>query len=285
MLASTCCIVVAARDDNDLGPDNDNLGPDNRNCWEEDDCFDDLSIDDDDEVEGESSVADRGETSPGLFIKSWNAIYGFGKTVVTTVYNISTEALEDIADILRIILNEEAYNMFVSAGQSFVDSVINKDNLLGMTFSAASKTVLSFSLLLMVLLLNYILCGYLSVLTIVAFDGFVFLIHGIFGPVFIARRIIDFGSWVYYILKWMITYPYLFAFILVSIFIFSCCWPCIRRILCPRRFRSTSDIIHEMDRRLISMERRLENMEGMLKTINRYIAQNNQAQNNARNQQ
>ena len=154
------------------------------------------------------------------------------------------------------------------------------DNLFGMTFSAATKTVLSFSILLIVILLNYILHGYLSVLTIVAFDGFVFLIHGIFGPVFIANRIIDFGSWIYYILKWMITYPYVFAFILVSMFIFSCCWPCIRRILCPRRFRSTSDIIHEMDRRLISMERRLENMEGMLKTINRYIVQNNQAQNN-----
>ena len=123
LLASTCCIVVAARDDNDLGPDNDNLGPDNRNCWEED-CFDDLNVDD--EVEGESSVADRGQTSPSLFRKSWNAIYGFGKTVATTVYNISTEALEDIADILKVVLNEEAYNMFVSAGQSFVDSVINK---------------------------------------------------------------------------------------------------------------------------------------------------------------
>ena len=120
LLASTCCILVGARDDNDLGPDNGN-------CWEED-CFDDLSIDDDDDddVEGESSVADRGETSPGLFRKSWNAIYGFGKTVATTVYNISTEALEDIADILKIVLNEEAYNMFVSAGQSFVDSVMDK---------------------------------------------------------------------------------------------------------------------------------------------------------------
>ena len=154
------------------------------------------------------------------------------------------------------------------------------DNLFGLTISAATKTVLSVSILLVVILLNYILSGYLSLLTIVAFDGFVFLIHGIFGPVFITRRVIDFCSWVYYILKWMITYPYWFAFILVSMFIFSCCWPCIRKILCPRRFRSTSDIIHEMDRRLISMERRLENMERMLTTINRYIAQNNQAQNN-----
>ena len=90
---------------------------------------DELEIDDleiDEEVE-ERELADRGETRPGLFRRLTNGALDLAssaaKTVYDTVYKLSSEALDDIANIMRTVLNETVYGMFAETGEGILDTV------------------------------------------------------------------------------------------------------------------------------------------------------------------
>lgn len=121
------------------------------------------------------------------------------------------------------------------------------------------------AILIVCILLNYILASYISLLRLLAFDCTIILLHGIFGPVYIATGFISLCSLTWQTVKWMITYPYLFSVGIVSLFILSCLWPYIRRrIYC---FRTTADIVYDIEYRLTRIEDNMEEREIQLDRI------------------
>ncbi len=54
----------------------------------------------------------------------WNAT----KKIANDVYNATVETLEDIEEIVRMVLNEEAFNMFVSALSTFQTNLMSSGN-------------------------------------------------------------------------------------------------------------------------------------------------------------
>lgn len=121
------------------------------------------------------------------------------------------------------------------------------------------------AILIACILLNYILASYISLLTLLAFDCTILLLHGIFGPVYIATGFLSLCSLIWQAVKWMITYPYLFSTVIVLLFILSCLWPCIRRR--TKYFRTTADIVYDIECRLTRMEDNMRKRETQLNKI------------------
>ena len=135
---------------------------------------------------------------------------------------------------------------------SYYNVTFIADNVL----TSVGSTILSVSILVAMLFLNYLLFSYISLLVLLALDGALFLLHGIYGPVVIGKWFIVLCGIIYELLKWIIQYPYLFSAGIVFIFAFSCIWPCIRRRLwCCK---TSDDRICDMDERLITLKDRLE---------------------------
>ena len=115
------------------------------------------------------------------------------------------------------------------------------------------------AILIACILLNYKLASYISLLTLLAFDCTILLLHGIFGPVYIATGFLSLCSLIWQTVKWMITYPYPFSTGIVLLFIFSCLWPWIRRR--TNYFRTTSDIVYDIEDRLTKIEYNMKKKE------------------------
>ena len=121
------------------------------------------------------------------------------------------------------------------------------------------------AILIACILLNYILASYISLLTLLAFDCTILLLHGIFGPVYIATGFLSLCSLIWQTVKWMIAYPYLFSTGIVLLFILSCLWPCIRRR--TKYFRNTFDIVYDIEARLNTMKKDMKKRETQLDRI------------------
>ena len=141
-----------------------------------------------------------------------------------------------------------------------------------MALSKLEQTVLSVSILLLVIVLNYIFSGTFPLFALLAFDCSVLLVHKIFGPAFIAECIIDSVIHIYHYLSWMVNHPYLFSIIIIVLYLSSFCWPCIRYYCCHPWFRTTSDVIYSVEERLIGLEERTERMEIMLRSVCNSVA-------------
>ena len=127
----------------ELGPpENDKGYCSTDNCIYDDEEDDEpIAMDDDDE--SNSTQSDNDETVEGneqesadflsekkkSSLGNWNPIsmaWEATKQAVNGVYNMSVEALKDIEEIFRFVLNEEAYNMFSSALETFTSSLMKK---------------------------------------------------------------------------------------------------------------------------------------------------------------
>jgi hypothetical protein len=112
---------VTVTHDRDLGP------RDNAGYSFEQDCPKDTSeitghLSDNQQKQKEEGVhvnhdvLDRGETGlSGIFAKQWRYFRDTAQAAFNTVYNISKEALGDIENLLKKILNQEAFNMLTIA--------------------------------------------------------------------------------------------------------------------------------------------------------------------------
>ena len=107
----------------------DKLGPDaeEKYCLS-DACDRDIENDDDAiQIDEEGELADRGETHPSLFTRFKNGalgvVSGAANTVYNTVYKLSSDVLEDIANIVQTVFNETAYGLFADAGETILDTI------------------------------------------------------------------------------------------------------------------------------------------------------------------
>lgn len=142
--------------------------------------------------------------------------------------------------------------------------------------------MLSVTILLLVIVLNYIFSGTFSLLLLLVFDCSLLLLHGLVGPNPIAEFIIDFFIYAFTFLSWAISHPYGFAITVVVLFLFhcvvKCTWPYIRRTFCARSFRTDSDIIRDLEDRIGHLEetintidQRTRNMKELLKDIHTQV--------------
>ena len=143
------------------------------------------------------------------------------------------------------------------------------------------KKMLSWSILVVVLLLNYMLFHYFSLVNVLIFDIILYVLHHIYGPVTVVEWFITLCAMVYELLKWTISNPNLSVIGLSSfialMFFKTCIWPFIRRDRLygiPSRELKLLDTVTQLgvigiivDRRLQDMERQMERMEQKLVNI------------------
>ena len=87
---------------------------------------DELLFDDEDVSDGDKStddVAKRHDSFMDNFRKPLKYIWRATKKVANDAYNATVETLQDVGEILRTVLNEEAYNMFFSAAETLQANV------------------------------------------------------------------------------------------------------------------------------------------------------------------
>ena len=112
-------LVISCKEASNLGPQR------TRDQSDSDICPDPQQQGEKEKKEGEHDLKDRGETRPSLFGKLGYNFKKAAKAVVNTVYNLSAETLENIAKIIRAVLNEESYNLFLKAGQGVLNTVFD----------------------------------------------------------------------------------------------------------------------------------------------------------------
>ena len=105
-----------------LGPDDDWEHCYSGDCGHGDNTEDELEIEDL-EIEEEGELADRGETRPSLFSRFTNLASNTAKAVYSTVYKLSSEVLDDIARIVKTVLNETVYGIFAETGEGILDTI------------------------------------------------------------------------------------------------------------------------------------------------------------------
>ena len=136
------------------------------------------------------------------------------------------------------------------------------DNIL----TGIGKKMLSWSILVVVLLLNYMLFHYFSLVNVLIFDIILYVLHHIYGPVTVVEWFITLCAMVYELLKWTISNPNLSVIGLSSfialMFFKTCIWHFIRR-----------DRLYGIDRRLQDMERQMERMEQNIVNIEKLLHQ------------
>ncbi len=151
--------------------------------------------------------------------------------------------------------------------------------------------MLSVSILLLAILLNYIFSWFISIGRLLLLDCVLFLIHGLLGPVAIANVVIDSVIYIYSFFTWMISYPFTFCITVVVLFLlsymFGYIWSSIRRIYCPAIFRTDSDILYDLEKRskylektMKALEARTAKMEHMLKAIHDQLVNDKKTQQN-----
>lgn len=112
-----------------IGPDEDEYCS-TGNCLYDDDDGNDTELNDESgDGGGDTSTTDDIAKRPSSYMDKirspFRFIWNTGKVVADKVYNATVETIEDIAEILRIVLNEEAFNMVTSAAGTLVDNVIS----------------------------------------------------------------------------------------------------------------------------------------------------------------
>ena len=85
---------------------------------------DELSKDDENIENTHDEVAKRHPSYLDKIRNPFRLIWTATKQAADSVYNATADALEDIADVVRMVVNEEAYNMFVSAIGTFQSNVV-----------------------------------------------------------------------------------------------------------------------------------------------------------------
>ena len=83
--------------------------------------FDDEEVSDGDKSTGD--VAKRHDSFMDKFRAPLKYIWKATKKVVSDAYNVTAETLQDFGEILRTVLNEEAFNMFSSAAETLQANV------------------------------------------------------------------------------------------------------------------------------------------------------------------
>ena len=130
---------------------------------------------------------------------------------------------------------------------------------MGSTLTSFGLKALTLTIILACVLLNYMFLRCLSLLAILTFDCTIFLLHWLLGPEAVAGIFFYVVIRIYQFFSWLISYPYLFAGLVVLLFILTCIWPCVRHIF----HRSGRDIALDIERRLVRMEDRLAGIEDM----------------------
>lgn len=243
----------------------DDLGPktssDNEYCHDES-CHQDEKTD----------IKQRGDTSiAGIINHFGNAVKYMGEAAFKTIYKLSEDVLEDIANIVRNVFSEEAYNIVSNAGKSALNIlfdtglctctciIVTHINFIDMVFSSVGATILSVSIFVTMILINYLLINYFSILSILTLDATVFLMHGLIGPVQMALWFLSGCSVVYQCLTLTISHPYLSSTLLVILFLFSCCgWPILRRK--SKYLRRADDTVYMIEDKLSQLEAKIEEL-------------------------
>ena len=149
--------------------------------------------------------------------------------------------------------------------------------------------MLSVSIVLLAILLNYIFSSFISIWRLLLLDCLLFLVHGLFGPVAIANFVIDFVIYIYSFLTLVISFPLAFCITVVVLFllsyVFGYVWPSIRRSYCPAFFRTDSDILYDLEKRskylektMKAIEARTSKMEHMLQVIHDKVVNDKKTQ-------
>lgn len=138
-------------------------------------------------------------------------------------------------------------------------SFVSIEHLLGSALTSFGLKALTLTIVLVCVLLNYMFLRCLSLLAILTFDCTIFLLHRLLGPEALAGIFLYVVLRIYQCLSWLISYPYLFAGLVVLLSILSCIWPCVRHMF----RRSGRDIALDIERRLVRMEDRLAGIEDM----------------------
>ncbi|XP_019853374.1 PREDICTED: uncharacterized protein LOC109582830 [Amphimedon queenslandica] len=182
----------------------------------------------------------------------WGAFKKVGRAAINKVHDFSMEVANNIGEILRTVINEEALNATISAGKDALSQIFDSNN----TVTAVGSKVLSVSILVGVMFINYFLIHYFSLLSLLTLDAGIALLHGIFGPLQIIIWFITGCSLISQGLLYTLYYPQFSATLLILLFIFSCCcWPYLRRQ--SRYLRNSSDTVFVIEAQLERLEAHL----------------------------
>ena len=105
-------------------PKDDQSGNNNGYCAVDETCPNEERAEG--EEQNEKDLADRGETSPSIFSKSWDMFKNVGRAAFETVYKLSEEVLEDIASIFRNVFNEEIYSLISNITSKAVGNIYDQ---------------------------------------------------------------------------------------------------------------------------------------------------------------
>uniref|UniRef100_A0A1X7UV75 Uncharacterized protein n=1 Tax=Amphimedon queenslandica TaxID=400682 RepID=A0A1X7UV75_AMPQE len=220
-------------------------------------CYDESCSRRDSVKQEKRDVKTRGRTGlSGILSNAYDIVASVGEAAINTVHKLSSEVLEDIGDIVKTVINEEALNAIISAGNGALSLIFDSNKAV----TGFGSTVLSVSILVGVIFINYLLASYFSLLSILILDAGIILLHGMFGPLQLAKWFITGCSHISQGLIYIIYYPYFSAIVLMLLFIFSCCcWPYLRRQ--SRYLRNSSDTVFVIEAQLERLEAHLARLE------------------------
>jgi hypothetical protein len=136
--------------------------------------------------------------------------------------------------------------------------------------SSIGNTILSVVLLIALLLFDYIVFNAVPFFSLIATNGALVLVYGIYGPVFIGRLLIELFGLSLDIIKWMVFYPYTSSSCIVLLFVFSwCIWPWCRSK--SKYFKTSHDRLYDMDERLEELQISLKIIKTTTKETNASI--------------
>ena len=102
------------------------LGPldvedDDGYCYSESSCSKKGSL-----KQEKTDVKARGRTGlSSIFSNAYDIVASVGEAALNTVHKLSSEVLEDIGDIVKTVINEEALNAIISAGNSALSLIFD----------------------------------------------------------------------------------------------------------------------------------------------------------------
>lgn len=71
-------------------------------------------------------VKPRGRTGlSGIFSNAYDIVASVGEAAMNTVHKLSSEVLKDIGDIVKTVINEEALNAIISAGNGALSLIFD----------------------------------------------------------------------------------------------------------------------------------------------------------------
>ena len=248
--------------------------------------------------ERQQAVLKRSKGILSVFSSAKDFLWRVPKAAFNHVYNVTVDSLQQFAEMVRVVFNEETYNMISAVGEYVVNALTTRgkkcartmytffcvktgmfyelflssisDHLLGIAISELSRTTMSITVLLLCVLINYVFLNRFSALSLLRFDVIVLLIHTIFGPHFILLNFLNLCEVVYRFCWWMLVeHTNLFLGIMVFLFVVSLFWPCISWTL----WRSTDVVVIDIESRLKRMQDKLILMESRQEEILQILTQ------------